>query len=115
MKRLVVLLGAFIVLGGCTSMKPIELQPVAEGDRILEIGDKVRVTTKTGEQYSFKVTSLSPESIGGEEAQLSIDDIALIEVKQLNSTRTGVGLGAGIGAVWIVVGIMATAGAAFAM
>lgn len=89
-----------VMLCGCTTMTAAGSQP-GEVMRKVEIGNKVRVVTKDGQSRVFKVTQMTSEYIGGKEVQVRYDDIAQVEVKQLDGWRTAFLVG-GIGAAAFV-------------
>ena len=69
--------------------------------RRVEVGNKVRIVTKDGQNHVFKVTQMTSDAIGGEEVQVSYNDIARVEVKELDAWRSAVVV-VGIGAVAFV-------------
>ncbi len=106
-KGLALLLCAVIALNGCTRTNNIKADP----DWIpqdVKVGDEVKITTHSGEEYSFWVREVGEDALSGSEQQLgkgehytvAYDDIAYIEVRTLDGPRTA-------GIVLAVLGLVA--------
>ncbi len=91
-RAVVIALIPMVVLSGCTTMTVAGSQP-HEVVRKVEVGSKVRIITKDGQRHLFKVTQMTSDSISGKEVQVSYDDIAQVEVKELDVWRTVVVVG----------------------
>ncbi len=88
-RAVVIALIPMVVLSGCTTMTVAGSQP-HEVVRKVEVGSKVRIITKDGQRHLFKVTQMTSDSISGKEVQVSYDDMAQVEVKELDAWRTAV-------------------------
>lgn len=94
-------LAAIVILlfsGGCTTLKPVELPPedlqgkILAGE-IIEKGDTVKVVTREGKQYRFRVTVITDHFIAGEDVKVSIDDIIAVETREFSGGKTSLLMG----------------------
>lgn len=111
---LILILACF--LGGCTTLKPIDVDAVTLHDKIrsgqaIKVGDTIRAITLDGTAHLLVITAINDRGITGHppgaardvaDTELLIDDIVLIEVSRLSSDNprrfaTGTAIGAGIG------------------
>jgi hypothetical protein len=102
---LVALLSLSLVLTGCTATR---LVPLSQAPAMLEAGDSIEVTLKSGELKKLKFLSIDAETLTGREQRASraAVQIALSEVQVLEQRRFSAGrsLGAMAG---VVVGVLA--------
>ena len=106
MKKLVQqLLAACVVLSmaGCTTLQPLAVDP-SQLASTLKPGDKVEVTTASGQQLQFKVDSVDASGLRGGGQQLAYADIQSIDRKEVDTGRT----------MWVVLGIVAAGAVAAA-
>ena len=82
-----------LVFSSCTSYKPIDIQDKFK-DKVQK-GDTVRIITKDGRELVFKVLDIDEESITGENQQVSFDEIARMEKRQISKGKT-TALGGGL-------------------
>ena len=104
--------------GGCTTLKPIDVDAVTLHERIrsgeaIKAGDTIRAITLDGAAHLLFITAVNDRVITGHppgagrdaaETELPIDNIVLVEVSRLRSDNprrfaTGTAIGAGIGVV----------------
>jgi hypothetical protein len=72
---------AFVFALSCTSSKVHPIPPTLPQEKVQDIavGDTVKITTYSGEQYKFKVENLTQEAIEGEGHKISLVDIESIK------------------------------------
>jgi hypothetical protein len=81
------------VFSSCTSLRTIqksrsEIQEgLARGD-LIHPGDKVRIITNDGNQYDFKVTAIGNGYVKGQDVDILIKDIDLVEKRRINVGKT---------------------------
>ena len=114
--KIVMIVVMIFVLGGCTSMQPVEMQPVqlqkelVAGD-IVDIGETVKLVTADGKEHKFKVASIGNDHISGKNEDILIKDIVAVETREFSAGKTAV-LAAGSAAALAYL-LEAAAGAAF--
>jgi hypothetical protein len=114
MKRCTVL-GLIICLIGCTTLQPVTGNPASVQQRIasgalLKRGDHVVVLTKDGRTHDFNVTSISASTIEGRHESISIDQIALIQKRQLSVEKTAMAVGLAVVVAAAVVAVCSVGG-----
>ncbi|MCX8102083.1 MAG: hypothetical protein N3D77_12690 [Geminicoccaceae bacterium] len=79
---------ALLVLGGCTRLQEV---PLHEGGRVeaVQPGDKVRVTLRDGTARDLQVTAVEPEALVAGEERIATREIAKLERREVDETRTG--------------------------
>jgi hypothetical protein len=113
---LIVLLSiALVMSGGCTTTR---LVPTGNAAELLEEGDQVRLTLRTGEVRRLKLQSIETDALIGKElrtagnfdnaVRIPLADVEYIEHRQLSWARTG-GAVLGTVAAFVVVGLAALA------
>ncbi len=88
---------AMITTLSCTTRKvhPIQTTLPQEKIRDIKIGDTVKITTYSGEQYKFKVDRITKEAIEGEG-----NIIPLVEIEKVKKVRfTGRRIAAALGII----------------
>jgi hypothetical protein len=75
------------VLCSCTTLKPVKIsQPandeVIQAKDLVHKGDSVRITTKDGKVYSFKVKSLIGNMIYGKGVTIDTRNISKVEINK---------------------------------
>ena len=81
-------LGAVIIAIGlaatpaCTSLHRVPPPSERTKDLGVKVGDHVRVLTKNGEQWSFKLRAVDDEALIGRDIRISYPQIATLEVRQ---------------------------------
>jgi hypothetical protein len=83
----------FLVLSGCTSLKPIELSPEQLQNRIatediVKVGEIVKVVTSDGKTREFKVTEIREDHILGKDVDIPIKDIIALETREFSGGKT---------------------------
>jgi len=96
----VILLAVLTSLYSCGSYRPVNMKAInnnleetniakknknLDPKRIFTIGDTVKITTKDGKFFQFKVTSVTRKSIRGKEQGVDIQNIAVLETKSYRS------------------------------
>jgi hypothetical protein len=89
-KAPVVLVLIVSLLSACTTVEQIDPSPEVLIST-LEVGDEVRITTVSGEEYEFTVESLDESSISGEGNVVSFTDIAEIEATRISDAGRAAG------------------------
>jgi hypothetical protein len=106
MKQLVRQISAACVvlsMVGCTTVQPLTVDP-SHLSSTLKPGDKVAVTTASGQQLQFKVDSVDASGLRGGGQQLAYADIQSISRKEVDTQRT----------MWVVLGVVAAGAVAAA-
>jgi hypothetical protein len=119
----ILLLMLVCLLGGCTTLRPIDVnavtlhQKIRSGDAV-KAGDTIRAITSDGVAHLLLVTEVNEKVIEGHppgaradvtETVLPIDDIVLVEVSRLstdNPKRFATGTGIGIVIGLVIIGIL---------
>ena len=120
---IILLLMLFCLLGGCTTLRPIDVnavtlhQKIRSGDAV-KAGDTIRAITSDGVAHLLFITEVNDKVIEGHppgaradvtETVLPIDDIVLIEVSRLstdNPKRFAAGTGIGVVFGLVIIGIL---------
>ena len=105
MKKLAVVSLICFSLSACSSLNEVNLAPQSVSNYI---GEKVKVTTISGEQMEFKVESATEQQIEGEGQLIKIEDIQTLEVEEFSPLKS-ISLSAGLymlGAVIIAVAVL---------
>lgn len=92
---------ALIFTLSCASKKVHPIPPTLPQEKVhgIAIGDTVKVTTYSGEQYKFKVENLTQEEIEGEGHK-----IALVDIESIKKVRfTGKRIAAAVGIIALLV------------
>lgn len=100
--RIVLLAILCFLLGGCMSMKPVDLtaEQVREqvrAGKIVRLGDHVSITTEDGLTSEFEVRQVKDQAVQGDGTDVPIDSIVNVRTRQLNRTRSAL----------VVVGVVA--------
>ena len=72
---------------GCTSLRELPDEKNAL-EQAVKPGDKVHVITRDGQEMEFKVTQIANERIEGSEQGVAMDDIAMIERREISVWKT---------------------------
>jgi hypothetical protein len=96
-KRLIALLVsmALIFTLSCTSSKVHPIPPTLPQEKVhgIKVGDTVKITTYSGEQYKFEVENLTQETIEGEGHKISLVDIESIKKVRFTGRKIAAALG----------------------
>jgi hypothetical protein len=106
MKKLVQqLLAALVVLAmaGCTTIQPLTVD-ASHLSSTLKPGDRVEVTTSSGQQLKFKVDAVDASGLRGEGQTVAYNDIQSISRKETDTSKT----------MWVVLGVVAAGAVAAA-
>jgi hypothetical protein len=119
----ILLLTVVCLLGGCTTLRPIDVnavtlhQKIRSGDAV-KAGDTIRAITSDGVAHLLFVTEVNEKVIEGHppgaradvtETVLPIDDIVLVEISRLstdNPKRFATGTGIGVVVGLLIIGIL---------
>lgn len=72
-----------LFLSACSSLKTVE-----HDFQKVKVGNRVVLTTKAGEEYQFKVETISATRISGGGHSFLFSDVSEIKVKKLDGVRT---------------------------
>ena len=93
LKFISVLMALCIMLSACTTMQPVsENATTEEIEKEIKPGDQVRLGTKSGNEHSITVSSMSEGYIFGEGESFILDDIETIEVQKITAVGQAVGI-----------------------
>jgi protein involved in polysaccharide export with SLBB domain len=98
-KAPVVLVLIVSLLSACATVEQLDPSPEVLRST-LEVGDEVRITTVSGEEYEFTVESLDESSISGEGNVVSYADIAEIEAARVSDAESIAAVAVGGAALW---------------
>lgn len=82
-----------ICLVGCTSLRPIDLEPTELQHhisirKIIKVGDKVKITTSKNQVLEFEVTAIDDSIISGNEVKIPISQIISLEKEEIDTINT---------------------------
>ena len=120
----ILLLVLVCLLGGCTTLRPIDVNAVTLHQKIrsgeaVKAGETIRAITSDGVAHLLFITKVNDKVIEGHppgaraevtETVLPIDDIVLVEVSRLsaeNPERFATGTGIGVVVGLVIIGILA--------
>ena len=76
---------AFVAIAGCTTMKPVYLnQDDNPPARAISAGDRLRLVSRSGEEYLVTVSSVNDTTIFSQDSSFDITDLASIERSELS-------------------------------
>ena len=86
---------ALIFTLSCTSTKVHPIPPTLPQEKVhgIKVGDTVKITTYSGEQYKFKVENLTQEEIEGEGHTIALIDIESIKKVRFTGKKIAAALG----------------------
>jgi hypothetical protein len=119
----ILLLTVVCLLGGCTTLRPIDVNAVTLHQKIrsgeaVKAGETIRAITSDGVAHLLFITKVNDKVIEGHppgaradvtETVLPIDDIVLVEVSRLsadNPKRFATGTGIGVVVGLVIIGIL---------
>ena len=120
----ILLLVLVCLLGGCTTLRPIDvnavtLHQIIRSGEAVKAGETIRAITSDGVAHLLFITKVNEKVIEGHppgaraevtETVLPIDDIVLVEVSRLsaeNPERFATGTGIGVVVGLVIIGILA--------
>lgn len=91
--RIVLLTIFSCALGGCMSMKPVDLsrEEVREqvrAGKIVRPGDHISITREDGRTADFEVAQVTDQAVKGDGTEVPIDSIVSLRTRQLDRTRS---------------------------
>lgn len=105
MKKLAVVSLICFSLSACSSLNEVKLDSQSISSYI---GEKVKVTTISGEQMEFQVERATEQQIEGEGQLVKIEDIQMLEVEEFSPLKS-ISLSAGLymlGAIIITIVVL---------
>jgi hypothetical protein len=105
LKKLAVVSLICFSLSACSSLNEVKLDSQSVSSYI---GEKVKVTTISGEQMEFQVESATEQQIEGEGQLVKIEDIQMLEVEEFSPLKS-ISLSAGLymlGAIIITIVVL---------
>ena len=93
MMRLLVIISMFLILGGFTTVNPVELTPeqlhgkISTGD-VVKVGQSVKIVASDGTHHKFKVTEITGTHIFGKYIDMPIKDIVALETQEFIGGKT---------------------------
>jgi hypothetical protein len=97
---------AIFLVTSCTTLDHVSI-PGAETSAAVpavKVGNSVVVTTKSGEEKTFKVTAVEPDALAGKHERVLYADMASLSVKRGDKAATTIAVALVILGVLIVVG-----------
>lgn len=85
MKRLAIASLICLSLSACSSLNEVKLDAQSAPSYI---GEKVKVTTISGEQMEFKVERVTGQQIEGEGKEVKIEEIQTLEVEEFSPLKS---------------------------
>jgi hypothetical protein len=86
-KRLLVLALIINLVPGCTTLRPVPLEP-ANLRETVKPGDRIRVTTLEGQTKEFTVEEVTRDTLKGTKDQVAVSDLTLVEKKESSPGKT---------------------------
>ncbi len=85
---------SMMVLAACTTTKLISSEPVGvEIAEVVKPDDWLRITTRDGNQQTLRVVEVTDDRIVGEQQEILLADISMIEQKELTAAgKVGAGV-----------------------
>jgi hypothetical protein len=82
----------FIAIGllgacACSSFRGVPLPEVPTQRPAVQVGDRVRVTTRNGERLKFIVTAVDASALRGPDLRVSNREISMLEVQRRVTAR----------------------------
>lgn len=102
-----IVLLAFVA--ACSTTRPVALGTPSSLAEEVQPGDRVRLTTTDGRKLDFEVVRVEPEALVGDDLQVALDDIAVLEVTEISAGRTAAAVGGTGLAVFIIMGLIVAA------
>ena len=99
-----------ILLGGCTSLKPVDLtaEEAREQVRAGEIarpGERVSVTTEDGRTHEFEVVEVTDHAIRGDVDNVHIDSIVSLRTRRTDPARTALAVAGAVAVVYVAAAV----------
>ena len=101
---LIPLLAAALLLSGCTTLHSIPLTPESDVTLMVRPGDRIRVHTKDARVVDLKVVAIEADAFVGNHVRINYVDIAALQVRRIDATRTAIVAVAGVA---VTVGVVA--------
>lgn len=107
MRTTVSIIAFALLLGGCTSLKPVELPPEevrsqVRSGQILQPGERVSLTTEDGTTHVFEVLEVTDRAVRGAAVEVPIDSIVSVRTTQADPARTVLALGGALAVVHVL-------------
>ena len=83
---MIILVGSFNITA-CTTYQAVD--PLTTDFRFeLNVGDKVKITTKDGKSHNIKIVSISPDAINTTDEAIPISEIETLELRYFDAQKT---------------------------
>lgn len=110
--RPVVLVLFVFLLGGCTSLQPVdlssgELREQVRAGEIAQPGDRISVTTEDGKTQTIEVTEVTNDDVRSSNSNVPIDTIVTMRTKQTDTTRSVLAVAGSVAAVYVIAALKA--------
>jgi hypothetical protein len=106
LKRWLAVVAGGVIAAGCVSYRPVALREGQFARGAVQVGEDVRVETRTGEELAFKVTAVENGALSGDEGERVVPgDFRSLEVRRMDRVKTIVlvsVLGGVLGTAYIV-------------
>lgn len=95
-----------LLLGGCTSLQPVDLPPqevrgqVRDG-QIVRLGERVSLTADDGTTHVFEVLEVTDLAVRGDAVDVPIDSIVSVRTTQADPARTALAVGGVLAVVYV--------------
>ena len=108
--RIVVMLVFAVMLGGCMSLKPVnlpgeEVREQVRAGKVVRPGQQVSITTEDGRTQKFEVKQVTDRAIQGNGANVSIDSIVSVRTRRIDGTRSALAVVGAVVAVYILAAV----------
>lgn len=96
------LLTIVLVLGGCSTMRSVEMPPdelhrAIRAGELLTPGERVQLVTVDGTQAELTVTEIDDQSIRGKDGAVPVDDVVALRTRQVSAGKTTLLVGGAVG------------------
>ncbi len=97
-----------LLLGGCTSLKPVESPPEelreqVRNGQIVRPGERVSLTTDDGATHVFDVLEVTDSAVRGDAVSIPVDSIVSVRTQRADPARTALAAGGALAIVYILV------------
>jgi hypothetical protein len=112
--KLIATIIAILFVGGCTTLKPVEMSPellqqhISDG-QVFEVGDSAKIVTTDGVIHKFRVTGVTADKILGKGVEVPISDIVAVETQEFSGGKTAALAVGSVAILYIIAAAVATA------
>jgi hypothetical protein len=78
------------LLTSCTTLQTVTIPGTTTPSALpsTQVGNRVVVTTKTGEKKTFRVTAVEPDALVGKDVRIAYVDMSTLSVKRVKAAQT---------------------------